>query len=163
MKTTLPTEPLLAQIKTRFYDHKQPEKRFHQDRHMLLYALTWPAQWLERQGLSITPTAYQKLLSQRLHDIATHGQPQHYHRYFPRYLLKCIQDWFAHHGDQLYQELKHVRNQLCSIEHLLKQNTQSPEAQDRAQIEHLAAAHQIMRSKVVNKIRRNDCRQLNLF
>ena len=49
MKQKLPTQPLLDQIKTQFYDHKQPEKCFYQDRRMLLYALTWPAKWLDQR------------------------------------------------------------------------------------------------------------------
>ncbi len=40
-------------------------------------------------------------------------------RYFPRYLLKTLQDWFAWHGEDLYDELKHIRNQLHDIHHLL--------------------------------------------
>ena len=33
----------------------------------------------------------------------------------PNYLLKCLQDWFQHHGDELYDELKHIRNALDQI------------------------------------------------
>jgi len=119
----LPTQALLDQIKTRFYKSNVSEKRFYQDRRMLLYAVTWPATWLSRRGLPITPQAYEKLLSQRLEDIAQHGDSKRYSNYFPRYLLKSIQDWFAHHGEALYEELKHIRNQLCDIEALLGQNT----------------------------------------
>jgi len=58
---------------------------------MLLYAITWPATWLNRRGLPITPQAYENLLTQRLDDIAHHGDPKRYRAYFPRYLLKAIQ------------------------------------------------------------------------
>ena len=117
---TLPTQALLDHIKARFYNCDVSEKRYYQDRRMLLYALTWPAMWLDQRGLPITSQAYQKLLNQRLDDIAQHGDPKRYQAYFPRYLLKTIQDWFAHHGEALYEELKHVRNQLCDIEALLR-------------------------------------------
>ena len=163
MNQPLPTEPLLAQIKTQFYDHKQPERRYHQDQRMLLYALTWPAQWLDHRGLPITPVAYQKLIKNRLHDIATHGQPKHYRRTFPRYLLKCIQDWFQHHGDELYEQLKHVRNQLTTIENLLKQNTQSTQDNQHAHLTRLAETHQILKYKGANKISKKDSQQLDLF
>lgn len=59
----LPTEALLDQIKTRFYRSNALQKRFYQDRRMLLYALTWPAKWLDRRALPITSQAYQNLLT----------------------------------------------------------------------------------------------------
>ena len=97
---------------------------------MLLYALTWPGKWLEQRGLPITAQRYEQLLAQRLKAIAQHGNPERYQRYFPRYLLKCLQDWFAHHGDELYEELKHVRNYLHSIEALLQEGCTSQRAED---------------------------------
>jgi len=156
---TLPTEPLIDQIKARFYCSNALKKRFHQDRRMLLYALTWPAKWLDSRGLPITSQAYQKLLSQRLDDIAQHGDPKRYQTYFPRYLLKTIQDWFAHHGDTLYEELKHVRNQLCVIETLLQQKGDPcPENV----VHPLAEAHAVL--AVQNRRKRHtDSRQLKLL
>ena len=137
----LPTEALLDQIKTRFYRSNALQKRFYQDRRMLLYALTWPAKWLDRRALPITSQAYQKLLSDRLEDIATHGDPKRYQNYFPRYLLKTIQDWFAHHGEALYEELKHVRNQLCDIEVLLRPH---PNQSARDVVTPIAQAHAVL-------------------
>ncbi len=158
-KNTLPTEKILAQIKQRFYENKHYEKRFYQDRRMLLYTVTWPATWLERRGLPITSQAYQKLLIERLGDIAKHGDPQRYQAYFPRYLLKTIQDWFAHHGEDLYQELKHVRNQLCDIDALLRsQPNQS--AQDV--VTPIAQAHAVLAVQCRRK-KHADNKQLNLL
>lgn len=156
---TLPTAALLDQIKASFYCSNVSEKRFHQDRRMLLYALTWPATWLDQRGLPITSQAYQRLLSQRLEDIAKHGDPSRYHDYFPRYLLKTIQDWFAHHGEALYEELKHVRNQLCEIEALLQQNT-SESAEDI--VTPMAKAHAVLELQN-RREKRTDSRQLNLL
>ena len=161
MKQKLPTQPLLDQIKAQFYDHKQPEKRFYQDRRMLLYALTWPAKWLDQRGLPITPQSYQELIKRRLEDIQNHGEKQF--RYFPRYLLKCIQDWFAHHGDELYEELKHVRNQLCTIEELLQQHPHAQTEPQHTHVTRLADAHQIIKQQIyVNKIRQSS-QQLELL
>lgn len=156
---TLPTEKLLEQIKVSFYRSNVSQKRFHQDRRMLLYALTWPATWLSQRGLPITSQAYQKLLCERLEDIAKHGDPKRYHNYFPRYLLKTIQDWFAHHGDELYQELKHVRNQLEAVEALLLKCTH--EATEDI-VTPLAEAHAILAVQNRRK-KRADARQLNLL
>lgn len=140
---------------------------------MLLYTVTWPATWLDRRGLPITSQAYQELLIERLGDIAKHGDPQCYQAYFPRYLLKTIQDWFAHHGEDLYQELKHVRNQLCDIEVLLcSQPSQSAEDV----VTPIAQAHAVLagqnRSRHASRVdqgrdcerkKRADNKQLNLL
>jgi hypothetical protein len=158
-ENTLPTEKILAQIKQRFYDSHLSEKRFYQDRRMLLYTVTWPATWLDRRGLPITSQAYQKLLIERLDDIAKHGNPARYQAYFPRYLLKTIQDWFAHHGEDLYEELKHVRNQLCAIDSLLRaQPTQS--AGDV--VTPIAQAHAVLALQCRRK-KPADTKQLNLL
>jgi hypothetical protein len=155
----LPTEKILAHIKQRFYDPHSSEKRFYQDRRMLLYTVTWPATWLDRRGLPITSHAYQKLLLERLDDIAKHGNPARYQAYFPRYLLKTIQDWFAHHGEDLYQELKHVRNQLCSIEALMREQP-AQSAQDV--VTPIAAAHAVLAGQNRRK-KRADNKQLKLL
>ena len=126
---------------------------------MLLYTVTWPATWLDKRGLPITSQAYQKLLTQRLDDIAKHGDPKRYQTYFPRYLLKTIQDWFAHHGEDLYEELKHVRNQLCDIEALLR----SQPAQSAGDVvTPIAQAHAVL--AIQNRCKKcADNKQLNLL
>jgi len=126
---------------------------------MLLYTVTWPATWLEKRGLPITSQAYEKLLTQRLDDIAKHGDPARYRAYFPKYLLKTIQDWFAHHGDELYEELKHVRNQLCDIEALLREQPRQSAADVVAPI---AQAHAVLAAQNRRK-KQPDAKQLNLL
>ena len=129
---------------------------------MLLYALTWPGKWLEQRGLPITAQRYEQLLAQRLKAIAQHGNPERYQRYFPRYLLKCLQDWFAHHGDELYEELKHVRNYLHSIEALLQEGCTSQRAEDI--VTPMAKAHAILMSQCQHKHgKKEDTRQMELF
>lgn len=158
-KNTLPTEKILAQIKQRFYPSNPQDKRFYQDRRMLLYTVTWPATWLDKRGLPITSQAYEKLLTQRLEDIAKHGNPERYRQYFPRYLLKSIQDWFDHHGEELYEELKHVRNQLCGIEALLRKQPSQSSDDVAAPI---AAAHAVLARQNRRK-KQPDARQLKLL
>ena len=156
----LPTESLLAQIKQTFYTNKLSEKQFYADRRMLLYAITWPDKWLDQRGLPTTAQHYEQLLTQRLKAIAQHGKLESYQRYFPGYLLKCLQDWFAHHGDELYEELKHVRNPLHSIEALL-QGCSSQQAEDI--VTPMAQAHAILKSQCHRKYDKEDTRQLTLF
>ena len=103
-------DALLLAIRLRFYVHRPAD--YPRDRPRLLYALTWPATWLEARGLTCSPQRYQRLIADRLHAIAAHGNPSAYGAYFPTYLLKCLQDWFDRHGEELYAELKHIRNAL---------------------------------------------------
>ncbi len=125
---------------------------------MLLYALSWPATWLERRGLFCSSRRYRTLIVERLDAIRAHGDPQRYGDYFPRYLLKCLQDFFDRHGDELDGELKHIRNaldQVCgSLRFAEKASLQS------RQIETLAAVHRLLRAQAPAT---SDPRQMGLF
>lgn len=107
------TEELLLAIRLRFYTHRLAD--YHRHRQRLLYALTWPATWLDARGLTCSPQRYQTLIEERLQAIAAHGNPTAYGAYFPTYLLKCLQDFFDRYGDELYAELKHIRNALDQL------------------------------------------------
>jgi hypothetical protein len=104
-------EELLHDVRLRFYA-TQPPAAFHRDRRRLLSALTWPALWLERRGLFCSSQRYRQIVIDRLDAIRAHGNHAQYGRYFPTYLLKCLQDFLDRHGDELHGELKHVRNAL---------------------------------------------------
>ena len=154
-----PVEHLLAAIHQRFYA-AQPPRDFHRDRRMLLYALTWPAAWLARRGLTCSARRYHELVADRLADIALHGDPARYGAYFPAYLLKCLQDWFQHHGDQLYDELKHIRNALDQV--LASARLAAEVRPDAQHTESLAATHRLLRAHRAQR-EKSDGRQLSLF
>lgn len=126
---------------------------------MLLYALTWPAKWLNERALPITSKRYQNLILQRLDAIAQHGQPASYLPCFPRYLLKALQDWFTWHGEDLYDELKHIRNSLPNLIHLIHQlpTRNSPDI-----VTPLAQAHAILAIRYHRK-KPPQPKQLTLF
>jgi len=157
---------LLGAVQRRFYaapspgDHVAGRVNFHRDRRMLLYALTWPAVWLEHRGLTCSARRYQALLADRLAEIALHGDPARYGAYFPTYLLKCLQDWFQHHGDELYDELKHIRNALDRV--LTSARFAVSVQRDAQHVELLASAHRLIR---VQREKRppSDGHQLSLF
>jgi hypothetical protein len=109
----LTTDELLGAIRLRFYVHRPAD--YQRDHRRLLHALTWPATWLDERGLTCSPQRYQTLIEDRLQAIAAHGNPSAYGAYFPTYLLKCLQDFFDRHGDELYSELKHIRNALDQL------------------------------------------------
>jgi len=132
---------LLEVIRRRFYA-ETPPAHFHRDRRMLLYALTWPAGWLDCRGLTCSPARYQALIAERLDAICAHGDPARYGAYLPAYLLKCLQDWFQHRSDALYDELKHIRN---ALDRILGSVSATSEVQLHARhVELLAATHQLL-------------------
>ena len=136
-------EDLLADVRLRFYV-TQPAALFQRDRRGLIHALTWPAVWLERRGLFCSSQRYRTLVTDRLDAIRAHGEPQRYGAYFPTYLLKCLQDFFDRHGDELYGEFKHIRNALDALCGSLR-FAEKASVQSR-QIEALAAAHRFLRA-----------------
>jgi hypothetical protein len=150
---------LLEEVRSRFYAN-QPERHFHRDRRMLLYALTWPAVWLERRGLTCPAARYRTLLAERLATIAAHGDPVRYGAYFPAYLLKCLQDWFGRYGDDLYGDLKHLRNALDQV--LANVRLAQRVQRDAQHVELLAATHRLIRAQREQSARPDD-RQLPLF
>lgn len=150
---------LLEEVRRRFYAG-QLVRDFYRDRRMLLYALTWPAAWLEGRALTCSAARYHALLGKRLGDIAVHGDPARYGAYFPAYLLKCLQDWFRHHGEELYDELKHIRNALDQV--LASARFAAGVQRDAQHTEILAATHRLLQARRVER-EKPDGRQLSLF
>jgi hypothetical protein len=152
-------EGLLEEVQRRFYAG-QPVRDFYRDRRMLLYALTWPAAWLEGRALTCSAARYHALLGERLVAIAVHGDPARHSAYFPAYLLKCLQDWFQHHGDELYDELKHIRNALDQV--LASVPFATDVQRDAQHTEILAATHRLIQAHRAPR-EKPDGRQLSLF
>jgi anaerobic ribonucleoside-triphosphate reductase len=140
---TTPTQnelyPVLQYIRKHYYaDRPKDYHRHHRD---ILRALTWPAAWLDKQALTITAEDYNRLLLKKLHQIKQHGDPNHYRAYFPKYLMKVLQDHCHHHKEALYQKLKHASYTIDWIARGIEQNNQ------HQQTGTLAAAHQLLHQK----------------
>lgn len=165
-----PIEAILEQIQRRFYAPQQQDqaahrRRFFRDKRMLIYALSWPAIWLRQRALTCSPQRYHSLILERLEAISLHGDPTRFDPitpggYFPAYLLKCLQDWFCHHGDQLYDELKHTRNAIDQI--LASPFFATSIRNDAQHINVLVAAHQLVRPES-RKTKSADPAQMSLF
>jgi hypothetical protein len=152
------TEELLLAIRLRFYVLRPADYR--RDRPRLLHALTWPATWLDERGLTCSPSRYHTLIEERLQAIAAHGNPAVYGAYFPAYLLKCIQDWFDRYGDDLYGELKHVRN---ALDQLLASARFAERVQRHArQLDLLVSTHRLLACRPASPAD-TDANQLTLF
>ena len=157
-------ENILVDIKKMFYPKNQ-YKLFYQDKRMLIYAITWPATWFEQRAIKPQQHNYQKIIKKIINDIAQHGNPLLYQQYFPRYLLKGIQQWFLFKGEQLYDQLKHIRNHLYAFEQILThiQSINHSNPTDVHPIEIMAKTHRLIKSqKQRNKVNSNH-KQLQLF
>ena len=133
----------------------QDSEAFRRDRRRLLYALTWPAAWLDSQALRMHSQDYRRMLIEKLEQIHAHGDPARYRAYFPKYLLKCLQDHCHYHHETLYRELKHAS---YGIEHIL-------ESLQNSQPEHttvLAQAHALLRQSYRNKDTTAPTKQMTL-
>jgi hypothetical protein len=128
---------LTQHIREHFYADR-PED-YHRDRRQLLRALTWPAAWLDRQALTITAEDYNRLLLKKLHQIRRHGDPKHYKAYFPKYLMKALQDHCRHHQEAIYLKLKHASYTIDQIAGSIGNAGQNQHTDT------LAKAHQLLR------------------
>ena len=145
MQTSLKThshdnlQPVLIHIRTNFY--KNNETQYHRDKTMLLYALTSPAAWLHNHGLKTIPEHYQNILFEQLRQIRQHGHPDQYQKHFPRYLLKCLQQWLKHNHEQRHNQLKHLSYTIAQI--AAKIENMPVDVDNHTTI--LAEAHEILR------------------
>lgn len=148
---------LLIKVQKSFYQHR-PKELFHRDKRFLQYTLSWGAHWLYARRLRISNHHYEQLISERLRGIKIHGNADKYEAYFPRYLLKCIQDWFKFQGDGLYCQIKHVSHwiNLPNIPQSINQQHQE------LNLELLSRLNLILRPKP-NQQANNGNKQLELF
>ena len=158
-------QQLLDAIRRRFYSGgaDAERKRWHRDRQDLVKALTWPAHWMHERGVSISQPRYRRLLEERLADISVYGDPKRRQAYFPAYLLKCLQDHFAHHGETLYDELKHIRNALYGLKIAVNLRPLAREREE--EIAALARTHRLLavRAQTRRKATKSSAKQLELF
>ena len=151
-------EELLGSIRLRFYLHRPAD--YQRDRRRLLHAVTWPATWLDERGLTCVPPRYHTLIEERLQAIAAHGNPTAYGAYFPAYLLKCLQDFFDRYGDELYTELKHIRN---ALDQLLASARFAERVQRHARhLDLLVSTHRLIETRHANRTA-TAAEQLTLF
>ena len=153
MQTTNELDTVLRYIRKHIYEDMN--EAFQRDRRRLLYALTWPAAWLDSQALRMHSQDYRRMLMDKLEQIHAHGDPARYRAYFPKYLLKCLQDHCHYHHETLYRELKHAS---YSIEEIVKNIQTNPDNHTTV----LAQAHALLRQKQRNKDTTAPTKQMTL-
>jgi hypothetical protein len=101
---------LLDFIGAKFYA-KKPAKTWLQDQRALMEVLTWPAVWCNQRAIGLPVADYEAKMHEILGIMAEHGDLGKV-RHFPAYFLDCVRKHFAHHGEEIYEARKHVRNAL---------------------------------------------------
>lgn len=143
--TPVDVDELLRNIRGQFYTD-QPEKRFHQDKTVLLMAILYPANWLKERGITWPADRYFQTLRDLLNQVKRHGATAQI-RYFPGYLLKVVQDHFAHNSDAYCDEGKQARHTWeRALGRALDSTRLAKVRQDEQVIDTMAAAHRILAS-----------------
>lgn len=103
-------DALLELIRVKFYQGESVQ--FAKDRRRLLeWVVFYPATWLARRGVSqgLPLARYREIMSAVLVDAASFQRATKVN-YLPAYLRQVIVSHFQHHGDEIYEEAKSVRN-----------------------------------------------------
>lgn len=165
-ETPVEVGELLKNIRDQFYTDT-PEKKFFQDQTILLLAITWPATWLKERGTTWTAQRYFSTLRDLLQEIKRHGATGKI-KYFPGYLLKCVQDHFAHNSDAYCDEGKRMRHSWELAIGRAVNSTKLEQVQEAEKtLDVLAQAHRVLattkRRAKAGKTTENDRSQGSLF
>lgn len=85
-----------ADEKTWFKEHNQFIKR---------NVVLWPAKFIVGKGFTMPADRYKTIMLGILDEIKRHGQTGQV-RYWPGYLMKCVQEHWRHHWEEYYAESK---------------------------------------------------------
>lgn len=136
-------EGLLGEVRRRFYAHRP--KEFFPERKWCLRAITWPAAWLRGHGFraEVTEEAYRAVVLEVLDKVRRHGNWRQA-GFFPRYLMKAMQDHCRFHAEEILGPLKLLRNR-AQLDALVKGASRNAGRADprRWDLEVAARAHQV--------------------
>ncbi|HUS37322.1 MAG TPA: hypothetical protein VM680_18390 [Verrucomicrobiae bacterium] len=105
---------LLGVIRNQFYGDLEPKTFFKDQTFLLNNVILWPASWLDKRGVTLPPARYKAILLEVLNGIKQHGDTGSI-KYWPGYLMKCVQSHFQIHGDEYYDEAKALRTTLAGV------------------------------------------------
>jgi hypothetical protein len=92
------------------------------------------------KGFTLPAERYQAIMVEILQEIKEHGSTAQV-RYWPGYLMKCVQDHWRHHWEEYYEESKSVRNIVTAA---LLAGKATP--QDKT-IDTLASVHRVLTAR----------------
>jgi hypothetical protein len=103
--------------------------------------ILWPAGFMMGKGFTIPAARYEAIMRSIFQTIIHHGDTGVV-KFWPGYLMKCVQDHWRHHWEEYYTEAKAIRAQVTTSLLACKQ----VEREDTT-VETLAAAHRVLSTK----------------
>jgi hypothetical protein len=99
---------LVYAVRDQLYRDEQ-KKYFHGQLKDVRHALTWAADWFNRRAIFVTADRYQEIMFGLINEIKGHGDTSGV-KYWPRYLLTCIQRHFRCNAQEYNDEGKATRD-----------------------------------------------------
>jgi len=116
-KQQLPGEivaDLMGAIRGSFYGDMEAKRWFQDQDFIRRKVVCWPAGWLISRGVTLKPERYKEIVMGVITTIKHHGDTGGV-KYWPGYLLHCLQMHFKCHGDEIYEEAKSLRSALENV------------------------------------------------
>lgn len=100
------TDQTLLAVRREFY--RGNDKGFFQERNLLVKAITYPADWLNRKGAKLPAAKYRAILQTVLDAMKRHADRAAIRR-VSAYFLHAVQEHMKHHGEEYYLAAKQLR------------------------------------------------------
>jgi hypothetical protein len=107
-------------------------------------AFTWPATWFNDRALFVGPDRYKQILMERIQEIKRHGDTAGI-KYWPRYILTCLQRHFAAEASRYNDEGKAARDLVARTLARLPMGSPAQPAPDQF-MRDLATVHTLLKS-----------------
>lgn len=133
-------DDLLAAIRGAFYGDLT-DKQWHQEKRFLTRVVTWPARWLSGRAVTLPAERYKAIVLEILDGVKVHGATGSI-KFWPGYLLRCVQAHFRVHGEDYYNEGKTVSAAVAKAMGSVGRHQVDP-------IEALAAANSVLSKRPV--------------
>jgi hypothetical protein len=148
---------LLGTVRGQFCGDLADKEWFQMSGFVRRNVILWSAAFVTGKGFTMPPQRFESVLQGVFTEIKQHGQTGQI-RYWPGYLMKCVQDHWRHHWEDYYKEAKAVRN----IAEAALVNAGKAAPTDKT-VDTLAAAYRVLAgTKRKSKVARAP-KQLNLL
>ena len=101
--------------------------------------ILWPARFMAGKGFTLPPDRYESIMRDIFQGIIRHGKAGAV-KYWPGYLMKCVQDHWRHHWEEYYAEAKSCRYLAETALLACKPNIRP----ENRTVEALAIAHKVL-------------------
>jgi hypothetical protein len=100
-------DDLMHIVRSSFYQD-QSDKWLTDQHFIKRNVVLWPAGWLNKRGVTLPPDRYKSILIDVFMGIKQKGNTEAV-KYWPGYLMHCVQSHFKIHGEEYYNEGKSLR------------------------------------------------------